>query len=401
MMPIAKLQLALPECNIVNHRKVAVKGDKKNIDKPFEQFDIPVQTRKVSGTEASKVIFSSARLDIPENAFVDKNGKLITTPVQLDYKEYMNPAQIMLSGIPMSYDSAGVQYNFSSAGMFELNASTSNGDPVFPNPENPITVELASSSADTDFNLYAFDTASGQWQVLGKDEVRMDLKREKMIVDLAKLDSLKTLEYFNKVRRFKRMIEGNRVLHRKVQTVIKRERSSGSFSIAFDILPSTKTSRLVESVSNIRGLQKHKWVYDGDNREVTEEFLKEVSSRMKMSYKRTRLRGGVYSYSGPSYIRDISLKPSSDGSNFLLSFKYKDSLINLNVYPKLDDHSSRFQVKKNLKTLANYKRRHRVMIRKGIYQRNKLNRSYRKIRREMRSAGITETIAELEALEIK
>ena len=65
----------------------------------------------------------------------------------------------------MEYDSAGVTYNFESAGMIDFRAE-SNGKEVFPNPDALINVELKSEYTDTDYGLYSMDDETGKWDYM-------------------------------------------------------------------------------------------------------------------------------------------------------------------------------------------------------------------------------------------
>jgi Leucine-rich repeat (LRR) protein len=119
--------------------------------------------------QAQEIELNKTLIKIPANAFLDENGKVIKEDVIVSYREFQNPLQTYLAGIPMKYDSAGVPHVFESAGMFELTAS-SQGKEVFTNPKSQIVVELATTQTDPDYNLYSLDTASGQWSFEGTSE---------------------------------------------------------------------------------------------------------------------------------------------------------------------------------------------------------------------------------------
>lgn len=113
---------------------------------------------------------SGTRIRIPKNAFVDKNGKTITGEVSIEYREFHDAAEIIASGIPMHYDSAGSRRQFESAGMFDIRGQQ-NGQPVFIHPEQRIKVELVSQSNQNKFCQYYLDTAGRNWQFLGPDKI--------------------------------------------------------------------------------------------------------------------------------------------------------------------------------------------------------------------------------------
>ncbi|MCB0478677.1 MAG: OmpA family protein [Crocinitomicaceae bacterium] len=63
-------------------------------------------------------------LFIPKDAFIDANGNLVQSEVKLSFSEYTNSAEIAFSGIPMTYKRNNEEWNFNSAGMFEITGSS-------------------------------------------------------------------------------------------------------------------------------------------------------------------------------------------------------------------------------------------------------------------------------------
>lgn len=99
---------------------------------------------------------SGTQILVPENAFVDANGNPVSGSVSLGYREFRDPVDIMLSGIPMDYDSAGKTGHFVSAGMFDINASV-NGQEVFLAPGKEIDMKFAVTDTAASFNFYRLD----------------------------------------------------------------------------------------------------------------------------------------------------------------------------------------------------------------------------------------------------
>lgn len=118
---------------------------------------------------------SGTKIIIPQNAFVDKAGNPVSGNVTISYREFRDPVDIMLSGIPMKYDSAGQSEDFESAGMFEMNASV-NGEEVFLAPGKKVDMDFAVVDTASTYNFYRLDEQKG-WQYLqptGKTEVKSD-----------------------------------------------------------------------------------------------------------------------------------------------------------------------------------------------------------------------------------
>lgn len=116
--------------------------------------------------------FNGSQIDVPEGAFLDKNGKPVTGKVELHYREFHDPADIMLAGIPMTYDSAGQRRHFESAGMIELTA-WKDGQPLEVNPAMPIRVNMVSHTDEDKFNVYYLDTAKKNWEYIKHDEAKI------------------------------------------------------------------------------------------------------------------------------------------------------------------------------------------------------------------------------------
>lgn len=104
---------------------------------------------------------NGSSISVPANSMVDKEGNLVTEPVDLSFTQYHSAADIIASGIPMTYDSAGTKYNFESAGMFTLDAKANNR-PVYIKEGEQLTVNLASDK-DENFNFYELDEGTGDW----------------------------------------------------------------------------------------------------------------------------------------------------------------------------------------------------------------------------------------------
>lgn len=107
---------------------------------------------------------SGTKISIPANAFEDANGSPVAGNVDITYREFRDPVDIMLSGIPMKYDSGGVVGDFESAGMFEINASQ-NGNEVYLKEGQNVAVDFAVVDTASTFNFYRLDEQNG-WQYL-------------------------------------------------------------------------------------------------------------------------------------------------------------------------------------------------------------------------------------------
>lgn len=106
---------------------------------------------------------SGSKIQVPANAFLNENGQVVTGEVELKYREFHDIADVFIAGIPMTYDSAGEQYHFETAGMMEISA-WQNGKQLNTNPEALIKVQMVSGNKEDRFNSYYLDTAAKQWK---------------------------------------------------------------------------------------------------------------------------------------------------------------------------------------------------------------------------------------------
>jgi|GEM_PF-1770088 len=101
-------------------------------------------------------------ISIPKNCFIDINGEDVKGNISISFTEYLSTSDILLSGIPMVYMEGNDTLNFQSAGMCEVLASS--GKRILSLKDNKqIEIGLRSLAQDNDYNLYYFDTLSGEW----------------------------------------------------------------------------------------------------------------------------------------------------------------------------------------------------------------------------------------------
>ncbi len=105
---------------------------------------------------------------IPAFSVVNKDGTPSKGPVEIKYREFRNVGDILLAGIPMTFDSNEARYHFESSGMFELLAF-SGDNPLMVAPGKNITVRMASLNSKDSYNQYYLDTIAKNWVPLGKD----------------------------------------------------------------------------------------------------------------------------------------------------------------------------------------------------------------------------------------
>ena len=146
-------------------------GTKKTsfVSPPLKGVTIPYESYTVDASKGGVLKYKTGtELNVPPFAFLGKDGKPVTGTVTLRYREFHDPADFFLSGIPMTYDSAGTRYHFESAGMMELLAF-SGPDAVKVNPKAKINVNMASKQQGDYFNVYYLDSNKRNWDFIKRD----------------------------------------------------------------------------------------------------------------------------------------------------------------------------------------------------------------------------------------
>jgi hypothetical protein len=135
---------------------------KTAFESPLKDVEIIFETRKIQAEEAQLIrLDNGSSLQIPKDAFVDANGNKVTGKMDLGYRQFDDPADIIASGIPMTFkNEEGSTEQLESGGMFELRGSVG-GEPVFVAPGKSIKTTLASSVAGAyDFYYLESDGAA-------------------------------------------------------------------------------------------------------------------------------------------------------------------------------------------------------------------------------------------------
>ncbi len=171
---------------------------KAGINPPISHADVPYMNVKLDAGKGGVFVSKNGSIvTFPENAVLNADGTPAVGEFDITYREFLDPLDIYFAGIPMNYDSAGIGYNFISAGMCELNASQ-NGNALKVNPSAEPEVQLVSRDSDPAHNLYYYDKKTDQWLNKGKPElsemkapVVSDVKQTPMPVKLVKKDETK------------------------------------------------------------------------------------------------------------------------------------------------------------------------------------------------------------------
>jgi hypothetical protein len=152
---------------------------------PLKGIDVPFKTYKVEGNKEQKIVIEETGtiINIPANAFVDKNGNPVSGPLEIKFREFHNAGDVILSGIPMVDPVTGK--NMETAGMFEIRGNAS-GNEIFIKDDKNIEVKLASFNEGNHFDFFQFDESTGRWETLEKNK--------EPEINLVKVEKLRTLD---------------------------------------------------------------------------------------------------------------------------------------------------------------------------------------------------------------
>ncbi len=130
---------------------------------PINALRIAPETFTFS-SEEDKIIAleTGSKLFIPAGSFVDKEGTPIHGEVTLNFNEYHSLGEVMLSGITMKYDSAGVEQDMITGGMFRIEAFQ-HGEELALAANKRIKVAIASNTGVESMNFYKLNENTGDW----------------------------------------------------------------------------------------------------------------------------------------------------------------------------------------------------------------------------------------------
>jgi hypothetical protein len=132
------------------------------VNPPLKGKDIAFKKHTINADNGGSFTYNGSRVIIPAGIFCDEKGVTIKGKVDIEYREFHNPLDIFLSGIPMTYDSAGTKFTFESAGMLDIRGEQ-NGKPVLIKQGKNMEVEMASTTTNENYNIYVLDTVKKNW----------------------------------------------------------------------------------------------------------------------------------------------------------------------------------------------------------------------------------------------
>lgn len=124
-----------------------------------------------SNTVSSFQYYSGSILSFDKNAFMYDDGKDYQGTVRIFYREFRNPVEIMLSGIPMTNNDNGEQKLFKSGGMYQIEAYDINNKPLITKSDTAVKINFALTDTSANFKFYSLNN-NGSWSVASNTVVR-------------------------------------------------------------------------------------------------------------------------------------------------------------------------------------------------------------------------------------
>lgn len=115
---------------------------------------------------------SGTQIHIPANAVAYENGKPVIGSYIISCTEYRNPAEMAFSGIPMVFHDKTGEYQFNSAGMYEIRGMK-DGRPL--ELQQEIIIDFNCTKNEAGVNFYQLDDKTGEWTLLKNDLFNTDL----------------------------------------------------------------------------------------------------------------------------------------------------------------------------------------------------------------------------------
>ena len=120
---VAIVLIVIAGCNQRNHSDRNLATTKQFIHNPLKGVDVPFDVFEFNAETGDTIYYKSGSfLLFPSNSLVDAKGKPVKGKIKITYREFLNPIDFFISGIPMDYDSGSTKYTFESSAMCEIHA---------------------------------------------------------------------------------------------------------------------------------------------------------------------------------------------------------------------------------------------------------------------------------------
>lgn len=136
------------------------------IQKGFAQFQVDADKGDTLKHSSGSVIV------VPATAFVDKTGKPVSGKVDIQYREFDDPIDMFLAGVPQSDKHQSLQ----TAGLMQIQGFK-DGEPIFISKDKELQLELKSTVPASlpldDLKVYAYTAGESDWKQGGNVKVEV------------------------------------------------------------------------------------------------------------------------------------------------------------------------------------------------------------------------------------
>ena len=162
------------------------------LQKKFSAYQTQSKTYLIDNGEINTLNYpSGSKLIIPKNAVCHTDGSQVIGKYEIKYCEYRNPAEIALSGLPMTIDIKGESQNFSSVGMYEIRGKKDGKQLKL---QQPITIDFNCTKTVDDAAFYKMDDGTGEWKTI------KPIPQSSFGQGLQKVNSKQKIDEVNKVK---------------------------------------------------------------------------------------------------------------------------------------------------------------------------------------------------------
>jgi len=144
---------------------------------PYPGLEVKISSHTINAAKDTILVLSNGTaINIPAVTMVDADGTAITGSYELLYREFHDAIDIMLSGIPMDFNSMGEKRTLQTAGMFEIDA-IQNSKKLRISDGKSIDVRFASKYPGSSYNFFFMNPAKGEWEWVDLPETEINQEK--------------------------------------------------------------------------------------------------------------------------------------------------------------------------------------------------------------------------------
>lgn len=151
----------------------------------FNRLQVPFEEVKIQAHLGGNFITkkSKSKFTIPAGILQNTNGETVNGEVTIKYREWRNAAEMAFCQIPMTHHENGEDFNFNSAGMFEIRAYQ-NGKELEISPEKTISVEFKVTEKLDSCYFWSLNDKTQKWTKLDTLNYSNNNAMRKNVVDM-------------------------------------------------------------------------------------------------------------------------------------------------------------------------------------------------------------------------